>query len=320
MRNQQQTIVIRRSGRKRGDDQPAGGAWKVAFADFTLAMMALFLILWILSASPQEERDSVAEALRGYSIFSGAPNPFELGKSLQPFDLEGYNSIIQSMAMEILTLGNQQTGTASGPTTASGGDGTTVNTIFESPFDSLESMPVLADLIREMGYQLKAFDNLAVDVVPQGLRIRLQDSDERQMFARGGASMNHFFEDMLLALAPVFGRINNSLVVSGHTDSVPFNRSEYGNWELSGDRALIARKILQAGGTPVDRIIQVAAMADRVPSKPEDPLSSANRRIEILVLTDKARAELQGLFDHQQPASEINRAKESALRNLPVTR
>lgn len=324
---QQQTVIVKRGGRRRGDEASSGGAWKVAFADFTLAMMALFLILWILSASSQQERDLMAEQLRNYSLLSGSPNPFELGKSVNPLELEGYPSIIRGVAMEILTSGNQRAGAAShnqqvadGDKTSGSGYGTSLNTIFQSPFHSLESMSVLADLIRELGGQLKAFDNLAVDVVPQGLRIRLQDSDDRQMFERGNATLDPFFEDMLLAIAPVFGRINNKLVISGHTDSVPFQGQGYTNWELSGDRAAMARKLLQAGGMPVDRVLQVVAMADQVPADAQVPDSSSNRRIEILVLTAKAQAELMGLFDHQQPDSAVNQAKAEAVNNQPVTR
>jgi chemotaxis protein MotB len=323
----QQPVIIKRGRGKRGDDTPVGGAWKVAFADFTLAMMALFLILWILSASSQEERETVSGALRNYSIFSGDPSPFELGKSLHPFDLEGYASIIEGVATDILSSGNHSAGVSlhnqqvEGGNKASGtGKGTSLNTIIESPYNSMDSMSILADLIREMGKQLDALGNLAVDVVPHGVRIRLQDDENREMFARGGSTMDPFFEDLLLAIAPVFQRIDNSLVISGHTDSTQFQGSEYSNWELSGDRAHMARKLLDIGGVPAEQVIQVVAMADRVPANAGNAGDSSNRRIEILVLTDKAKAELTGLFDSKDTNSALSRAKRSALQNQPVTR
>src|SRR5690606_13667587 len=327
MRNQP-TVIVKRGGRRRGgDDEGGGGAWKVAFADFTMAMMALFLILWILSASSQKEREVVSQALRNYSVFDGDPSPFELGHRPHPFDLEGYPSLIEGVANDILTSGNRRTGSSlhnsqirDGDSTSGTGQGNSLESLFESPLSSADAMNVLADLVRVMGKQLGAMDNLAVDIVPQGLRIRLQDNEERQMFERGGINMHPFFEDMLLALAPVFERIDNALVLSGHTDSVPFQGQDYSNWELSGERAMTARKVMVAGGTPLDRVLQVSAMADRIPADENAPDSSANRRIEILVLTEKAEADLLGLFDQSQPDSELNEARRAAEFNQPVTR
>lgn len=324
----QQTVIIRRGGRRHIEDEEAsGGAWKVAFADFTMAMMALFLMLWILSASSQKEREVVSQALRDYSIFDGNPSPFELGHRPYPFDLEGYPSLIEGVASEILRRGSQHSGSALHdglfPDDSShrrSGQGSSLQQLFESPLSATDTIKVLADLVREMGRQLGAMDNLGVDIVPQGLRIRLQDNKDRQMFERGGVSMDPFFEDMLLALAPVFARIDNAIVLSGHTDSVPFQSQYYSNWELSGERAMTARRIMVAGGTPPERILQVSAMADRVPVDKEAPDASANRRIEILVLTGKAEADLRGLFDQSRPDSELNRARRAAEFNQPVTR
>lgn len=326
MRNQQ-TVIIKRSSRRRDTSHPPGGAWKVAFADFTMAMMALFLILWILSASTQDEREVISEALRNYSVFSGSPNPFELGKRPYPFELEGYPSILRGVAEQILTSGTEGAGIsmhnqqrAGGDIRSGSGDGDSLTTFFESPFYSLESMIILGDLFEEIGKQLQAMDNLAVDVVPHGLRIRLQASDEREMFTRGGAELQPFFEDMLMAMSPVFVEIDNSLIISGHTDSIPYVGAEYTNWELSGDRALMARQIMEIGGMPADRVLQVVAMSDGVPADESDSIASANRRIEILILTEKAEAELKGLFDYDIQDSVINQAHDRAERNQPVTR
>lgn len=328
MRQQQQTLIVRRGGRRHKDEEEASsGAWKVAFADFTMAMMALFLMLWILSASSQKEREIVSQALRDYSILDGNPNPFELGHRPHPFDLEGYPSLIEGVANDILKNGSGRTGSSlyssqfpDANNTGRSAWGESLDSLFGMPLTPDDTIKVLADLVREMGRQLGAMDNLAVDIVPQGLRIRLQDNDDRQMFERGGVDMDPFFEDMLLALAPVFARIDNAIILSGHTDSVPFQSQYYSNWELSGERAMTARRIMLAGGTPADRILQVTAMADRVPVDENTPDSSANRRIEILVLTEKAEADLLGLFDQSQPDSALNRARRAAEFNQPVTR
>lgn len=326
MRNQQ-TVVVKKSPRRGDDHGGGGGAWKVAFADFTLAMMSLFLILWLISMTDEQERRLLSSSLRNYSIFDGtSSNPFELSNRPHLVELENRASVVESIASELLASNaetpREDAASEQANRTINPIDGNAIDldSFFKSPFESPDSLSMLADIIVEMGRQLSAYDNLAVDVVPQGLRIRLQDNNDRQMFARGGSKMDPFFEDMLLSIAPVFGRISNSIIISGHTDSVPYHSSRYSNWELSGDRALMARKVLEIGGTPSSHILQVAAMSDRTLAKPEDPTHSANRRIEILVLTPKAEQELLGLFDSESPTSALNEARDSAFRNQPVTR
>ena len=326
MRNQQQPVIVKKSRRSHDDHGGGGGAWKVAFADFTLAMMALFLILWLLSITDEQERRMVASSLRNYSIFdASSDNPFELSRRTHLIELENRSALVESIASELLASNTPLPRDESSPPTSNTInpiDGHTIDldSFFKSPFKSADSLSMLADIVVEMGRQLSAYDNLAVDLVPQGLRIRLQDNNDRQMFQRGGATLDPFFEDMLLSIAPVFRRIENSLVISGHTDAVPYHSSRYSNWELSGDRALMARKVLEIGGTPSSRILQVAAMSDRTLAKPEDPTHSANRRIEILVLTPQAEQDLLGLFDSEVTGSALNEARESALQNQPVTR
>ena len=320
-------VIIKKKSRRGGDESGGGGAWKVAFADFMIALMALFLVLWILAASSKEELEDMSTKLREYSVFEGQPNPFELGNSQFPLDLEGYPSIIEGVAAELLTSGNQGSGSSmhnqqvpDGDKASGTGGGPSLDTIFDSGFTSRGSLNLLKDVLEEMGRQMGALDNLAVEIVPQGLRIRLQDNDDRQMFRRGGIVMDPFFEDMLLSIAPVFTRIENKLIISGHTDAVPFVGTGYSNWELSGERAMLARRALEIGGAPHDRILQVAGMSDRSLARPEDPTGSGNRRIEILVLTEDAENELMGLFDSESQNSAVEKARDDARRNMPVTR
>lgn len=325
---QHKTIIIKKAGRRRGGEQGgSGGAWKVAFADFTMAMMALFLILWILSSSSEEERHAVSSALRSYSFFDGQPNPFQLGNSPYPFDLEGYPSVVEGVAAELLTSGNHGTGMSmynqqleDGSRRSGTGDGNSLDSLLDSDLHSRINLNVLADVLEAMGRQLGAADNLAVDVVPQGLRVRLQDNDNRHMFERSSTTINPFFEDMLLAIAPVFSRINNSLILSGHTDAAQFPGSEYTNWELSSERANRARRLLIAGGAPDNRFLQVVGMSDRAPVYRDNPYDSNNRRIEILILTDDAEGDLLKLFDQDMPGNALQQARDNARSNLPVTR
>ncbi|MDX9875057.1 MAG: flagellar motor protein MotB [Spongiibacteraceae bacterium] len=278
-----ETVVVKR-GRRGRDREEKGGAWKVAFADFTMALMALFLVLWLLSVSEIEERQAMAESLRNYSVLDGGPSPFDLRSSPYPIDLGGAPH----------STGSEESSPDGEGGTESGADG--LHGMLESP----QQMALLGSQIEQLAAALAAEDNLTVELVPQGLRISIRDDQQRQMFARGSHRLEPFFHELLMRLAPVFGRVENALIISGHTDTVPYTTSRYTNWELSGNRALTARRVLEGGGMPGNRVAQVVAFSDRILADRERPDASANRRIEILLLTSAAQAQLFELFD---PAS-----------------
>ncbi|ROQ25892.1 flagellar motor protein MotB [Gallaecimonas pentaromativorans] len=324
-RTPHETVIIKRK-RRSGHEEQSGGAWKVAFADFTLALMSLFLVLWLLSVTNQKERNVLASNLRDYSVFDQSKNPFDLSNSPFPIDLEGQPAIVERVAAQLLTSGDRKSGISmysqvpKGDVEPGKGQGPKLDSIIDGDFQSPESLAVLAAVIKEMAKQLTASNNLDVEVVPQGLRISIQDDKNRQMFARGSVNMSPFFEDLLMALAPVFQHVKNGMVISGHTDSIPYQSNQYSNWELSGDRALMARRVLEVGGMPKQRVLQVAAMSDRTPVDKSHPDASDNRRIEILLLTKKAQASLLSIFDRQQPGNALTQADKAAKANEPVTR
>lgn len=315
MKNAQTMIVVKRSARRKAEGAH-GGAWKVAFADFTMAMMALFMVLWITSQTTQEERAVVSQALRDYSMLDGSPNPFTLGGD-SVLDIESYPSMVKGIAQDLLEGGAQK---REGQVNLEQSYKKESQQLFDAGFRNHSSMRILQDVVKELSEQMGAVDNLSVEIVPQGLRIRLQDDEDRQMFQRGGTVMDGFFEDVLMNLSPLLAKIDNGLVVSGHTDASPFPSLEYGNWELSGERANMARQVLSYGGMPEANLLQVNAMADKMLVDEDNPLSSANRRIEILVLTEQAEKELMGLFDNRKTNSDINQVRQRAQSNQPVTR
>ena len=315
MRNHEQ-IVIKRQQR-RSSAPKGGGAWKVAFADFTLAMMAFFMVLWILAVSSQEERDVVASRLRDYSIMDSEANPFDISNSPYPVDLGGNPSVLEEIAPEYSPDGQ--------PKPKSPADKSGKEDLLEKPiksygslipgrYDDPKKMQALAGFIDSIAKNMQAENNLELQIVPQGLRILIRDDKERDMYARGSSRITPFFHHLLMALAPIFQRVENPLMISGHTDSTPFAGENYSNWELSSDRAMMARRVLVAGGMPPERVSQVVGMADTMLDDKEDPKGSANRRIELLILTDKAQADLASLFDRQKPGSPMNRAVEKAKR------
>ncbi|BEE19426.1 lateral flagellar motor protein LafU [Aeromonas enteropelogenes] len=302
MRNHEQIIVKRQQRRNTGPK--SGGAWKVAFADFTLAMMAFFMVLWILAVSNQEEREVVASRLRDYSIMDSEANPFDIRNSPYPVDLGGNPSVLDEVMPKYQTEGQPMPRHISGNRSIFSDEGKNgYESLLVGKIEGEAQMKQLAGFIGSLADEVQAKNNLELQLVPQGLRILIRDDEQREMYSRGSARITPFFRHMLLALAPVFQRIENKIMISGHTDSTPFAGDNYSNWELSSDRAMMARRVLQAGGMPPDRVGQVSAMSDTMLEDRANPHSSQNRRIELLIMTTQAENSLKQLFSSQTQAA-----------------
>ena len=142
-----------------------------------------------------------------------------------------------------------------------------------------------------------AQSNLKIEIVPQGLRILITDDQKREMFQRSSAILTPFFKRLLTEFAPALNKIDNKIIITGHTDATRFRDQElYNNWNLSGERAMQARKVLTHAGLDQSKVLQVSGMADQMLIDPEHPLSSSNRRIEIMVLTQSASESLYQFF------------------------
>jgi chemotaxis protein MotB len=271
-------LIIKRSAKK-AHNAHHGGAWKVAFADFTLAMMALFMVLWIMGSVTEEERKEIVAQLHGTSIFNESSfNP------LQDSGEKGAMLVGESLAAQSESAREEA-------------DSVLDSALNNAPKESLESvlsrsdneLEALRQLIMRIMQNLNTQGNLVLEKVPQGLRILIQDDSNRMMFPRGSAVLTPYFSKLLVELAPAFNRLDNKIMISGHTDAAQYSgKAAYNNWNLSGDRALAARRTLEQGGLEKNRIIQVNAMAGRMPLDTENPLADRNRRIEIMVLTEAA--------------------------------
>ncbi|MBW3528432.1 OmpA family protein [Shewanella sp. NKUCC05_KAH] len=283
MLHKNEPIIIKR--RKRGKrNHGHGGAWKVAFADFTLAMMALFMVLWIMQIADQKERTMIVQYLRGDMNPTGPMNPFELSQSSSIIDLEGNMSI----APPIIPSNSMPRGSES--------EGLDEGALIPGQFDTQAQLTVLARELNRVVQSSSMAENIAVTIVPQGIRILIHDNVNQFMFTRGSAQMQPYFEELLLSLGPILKNITNSMVISGHTDSTPYAGSLFTNWELSSERALLARRVLERGGVKRDQVIQVTGMADQVPYITSDTAAAANRRIEALILTSSAEQLLRGMI------------------------
>ncbi len=317
-------VIIKRG--RRHTKERHGGAWKVAFADFTLAMMAFFMVLWILEVSNLKERAEIANYMRTHSILDGSPNPFQPDNSPFPVDLGGTPSIVERDAAHSVPPENLVPGMSEflevpeGDRSPMAGKGDKLNSVLDGKFDSPSELSLLLQAFQEIAADQMAENHLLVEVVPSGLRVIIRDNEQQQMFRRGAVQMTPFFEDLLLSMGPLLKKIQNKLIISGHTDFTSFSGTQYGNWELSGDRALQARQVLVAGGMPTDRVAQVTAFASTRLINEQDKTSSENRRIELLILTSSAEAELNQLFSPAEDSPAMKQAAEAARRNQPVTR
>ncbi|GAB7530742.1 flagellar motor protein MotB [Pseudomonas sp. 3A(2025)] len=276
-----QPIIVKRVKRFGGGHH--GGAWKIAFADFATAMMAFFLVLWLMSAATPEELVAIAGYFKdpvGFSD-SGSPYVIDLGGSPEMAPDRSLNPEIKS--------------TPSPDTVPIEADDA------EAKADQVEKerlemlLQELQNKVEESPQLQKFKDQILLEITQDGLRIQIVDADNRPMFDSGSARLKPYFEDILLALADTIKDVPNKISVSGHTDAKPFAGSgEFGNWELSASRANAARRALVAGSYPESQVARVVGYASSALYDRDKPLNPINRRIDIVVLTKKAQRLIDG--------------------------
>ena len=273
-----------------------GGAWKVAYADFVTAMMAFFLLMWLINTTTPEQKRGIADYFAPASVSpsnSGSGRPFG-GTTPGQDGVQGNGdaSMIRRLAPtapEDNETREQETPVASPETTEdpqieqssmAQAQQRREDAQFESAAMSLrqamQSMPELAELSNQ----------LILDITPEGLRIQLIDQEGRPMFDPGAIEPNERAVTLLNAIARIALRLPNRLSISGHTDSSPGGSGTYTNWNLSADRANAARAVLQQAGVADDRIYEVRGKAGSEPLYPDDPYMAGNRRISIVLLRE----------------------------------
>ncbi len=287
-------IVIKKI-KKGGGHGHHGGAWKVAYADFVTAMMAFFLLMWLINTTSPEQKRGIADYFAPASVSkttSGSGGILE-GTS---FSQDGGKSgsavaVVVKMATEEEKSKSESAEHAEATEPAqtrpsaedieSAEESAAEQKEFESAELSLrqamQDMPDLAELSKQ----------ILIDITPEGLRLQLIDQEGRPMFAAGSAEPTERVKRLLVEVAKVVQRLPNRITISGHTDSGQFEGPNgYTNWELSSDRANTSRKLLMQNGVVPDRIYQVSGKAGSEPLLPEDPYASANRRITIVLLRE----------------------------------
>ena len=275
-----ESTIVKRGGGKHQHDEH-GGAWKVAFADFCLALMALFLVLWLIATREQQNLEQIVRDANNSGMLEGQGQKPAVAT-------EQSGSMIERFAMP--HSGNGGSGSGS-----NAGNASAPKVSYETPADLSALSRALTELSTSAGLE----SNLATVVTPYGLRVMLHDTDKQGMFMRGSALPTDRFANLLQKMGPLFAQMRNQMLIVGHTDASRYagkDKGGYSNWALSTDRALAARARLLGGGMQSSSVLQVVGMADRGPLHPETPLDGRNRRIELLILTTAQSRAVSAMF------------------------
>jgi chemotaxis protein MotB len=268
-----------------------GGAWKVAYADFVTAMMAFFLLMWLINATDPEQKKGIAEYFAPASVSSSSSGSGGIlgGTSLGDDGAKssGSNSVISQLAPEAPPDAPTEAGQSQNLAAASEQalrneiarrEAAQFSSAAESLRQAMQSMPELAELSKQ----------LIIDQTPEGLRIQLVDQEGRSMFENGSSRPNARAQLLLRAVSRVITQLPNRISITGHTSATPgSNRATgAGDWTLSSARADASRLILQGAGVDADRVYQVSGKAGSDPLYPDDPTLAGNRRIAIVLLRE----------------------------------
>ena len=281
-----QPIIIKRI--KKSGHAVHGGAWKIAYADFVTAMMAFFLLMWLLGSTAKGE-------LQGIAAYFSSP-------------------------LKVAMTGGDGAGNSSSVIPGGGNDLTKVHGQVrrsDSETEKERRMSIdtaRAERARQDAARIKALQSkidamitenprlneyksqIRIDVTPDGLQIQIVDNQNRPMFDSGSAFVKPYMRDILREIGAALGGVENRISLAGHTDSAPYGNSDrgYSNWELSADRANASRRELVSAGMPDAKLGRVVGLAASDLLEPDNPRAPANRRITITVLTREAEERLMG--------------------------
>ena len=297
-----QPIIIKKI--KKGGHAAHGGAWKIAYADFVTAMMAFFLLMWLLGSTTEGDKKGIADyfgsplkiAMGGGSgsgdsssvVKGGGTDLTRSDGQVNKGDIEAKRKTLQLKALKA----DQRRAEIS-----------RLETLKKRVEDRLAANPKLAAMKSQ----------IRLEMTRDGLRIQIVDEQNRPMFDSGSAIVKPYMRELLREIGTVLAEVPNRLTLEGHTDAQPFGAGErgYSNWELSSDRANASRRELSSGGLPEDRVLLVQGLASSVLFDPADPMSAVNRRISILVMNRDAEDRLLKVVtdveeETQEPAGTVS--------------
>ena len=274
-----QPIIVKRV--KKGGHAAHGGAWKIAYADFVTAMMAFFLLMWLLGSTTEGDKKGIADyfqsplkvALMGGGsgagdassvIRGGGTDLSRQGGQVKKGDIEAERKTYNLRALKAEQRKAEQA---------------RLSELKEKMADVIANSPKLAEFKSQV----------RLDMTREGLRIQIVDDQKRPMFDSGSADVQPYMREILRAIGSVLTEVPNRLTLEGHTDAKPMGSGlGYSNWELSSDRANASRRELLAGGLDDARILRVQGLSASAPFEKQDPFDPINRRISIIVMTRDA--------------------------------
>ncbi|PSJ17865.1 flagellar motor protein MotB [Nitrosomonas supralitoralis] len=303
----QRPIVIKRIKKVAGGHH--GGAWKIAYADFVTAMMAFFLLMWLLGSSTQSQLEGISEYFKTplKIAFMGGSSIGETNSLIKGGGTDLTRQHGQVKNGEIITNdpANKQA----------------IKVIKERiELEKLEGLKKKIEEAIQANPQLQRFANqLLLDITSEGLRIQIVDEQNRPMFALGKAELQPYTRIILREIGKMLNEVTNKISLSGHTDAKPFPTGDkgYSNWELSADRANASRRELIAGGMDANKMLQVIGLSSAVLFDKNDPLNPINRRISIVVMNEKAEKAIT--MDNQTVDIDMQEAPTKKLLQNPGT-
>ena len=281
-----QPIIVKKV--KKGGHAVHGGAWKIAYADFVTAMMAFFLLMWLLGSTSEGDK-------KGLSDYFSAP----LKVSMMGGSGAGASDSILPGGGADLTQqsGQSKRGDGSDPIQKKSATAAMKAEIAKQDAKALAALGgKIAALISNSTKLLEYSSQIRLDYTPDGLQIQIIDDQKRPMFDSGSAIVKPYMRDILREIGAALNGVENKISLDGHTDRSPYSNAQrgYSNWELSSDRANASRRELVSAGMPDDKLARVVGLASSRLFDSENPLSPANRRISITVMTREAEERLMG--------------------------
>ncbi|MBC7906917.1 MAG: flagellar motor protein MotB [Rhodospirillaceae bacterium] len=287
----EQQIIIKRYKKVAGGHH--GGAWKVAYADFVTAMMAFFLLLWLLNAVTEEQLTGISNyfapsmASKSQTGAGGMLGGQVIGQGAMQSNTSS-PSLVQHLPPASIGPGGEDLTSQNTEPMEGMGEKEFKEALAEREQSKFEKAKTVMEGALKAIPELKQFQgSFLVDNTPEGLRIQITDQEGLAMFPSGSSAMFGHTRSLLDLVGRVVNQLPNKIAISGHTDGIPFrDPSGYTNWELSADRALASRRALLASGVPEDRIDRVVGRADVDPLVVDNPKGPRNRRISIILLRE----------------------------------
>jgi chemotaxis protein MotB len=237
-----------------------GGAWKVAYADFVTAMMAFFMVMWIMGMS-----DQTRSMVQGY--FN---DPVGFMKN-------------QPMSRTVIPLPGTPNTKIGGSGVSGSGQSEMERKEYEEALAIKKKIEEIVEQEEKTGYGKTLMEGVELTITQDGLQIEFIEKSGEVFFELGSAVIRPAARRLIARVAPILAASGRPMILDGHTDARPFPSPSYDNWDLSGDRAAALRRALKAGGVPASQIIAVRANADRVLREKQDPFHFSNRRVSVLL-------------------------------------